>query len=172
MTRTTYRASQFLRALLAQPAAEDARLVADYLPPALRPRFDGMSRAEQSHSLAVLRTLLRQGQTDPDLLAAALLHDVGKTRAPLRLLDRVLVVLAQRVAPGAAQAWSNGAPRGWKRPFVVAARHAEWGAEILEQAGASPRLVGMVRQHHASFPPCGAEVDRMLAALQIADGTH
>jgi putative nucleotidyltransferase with HDIG domain len=172
MTRTTYRASQFLRALLAQPAAEDARLVADYLPPALRPLFDRMSRAEQSHSLAVLRALLRQDQTDPDLLAAALLHDVGKTRAPLRLLDRVLVVLAQRVAPSAAQAWSNGAPRAWKRPFVVATRHAEWGAETLAQAGASLRLVDMVRQHHVSLPPCGGEADRMLAALQTADGSH
>lgn len=172
MTRTGYRASQFVQALLTQPAAEDARLVADHLPPALRPLYNGMSRAEQSHSLAVLRALLQQGQTDPDLLAAALLHDVGKTRSPLRMFDRVLVVLTQRLAPAATQAWSKAAPRGWRRPFVVAAQHAEWGGEILEQADASPRLVGMVRQHHAPPPPCGAEVDRMLAALQTADGSH
>ena len=172
MTRTGYRATQFLQALLARPAADDARLAADHLPPALGALYNGMSRAEQSHSLAVLRALLRQGQTDPDLLAAALLHDVGKTRAPLHLFGRVLVVLAQRLAPGAAQAWSNGGPHGWRRPFVVAARHAEWGAEMLEQAGASPCLVGMVRQHHASLPRGGTEADRQLGALQAADGSH
>lgn len=172
MTRAGYRSTQFVQALLARPATEDARLAADHLPPALRPLYHGMGRAEQSHSLAVLRALLRQGQTDPDLLAAALLHDVGKTRAPLRLFDRVLVVLAKRLAPSAAQAWSNGALHGWRRAFVVAARHAEWGAEMLEQTGASPRLVGMVRQHHASLPEGGTEADRQLGALRAADGSH
>jgi len=172
MTHTAYRASQFVQALLAQPAAADARLAADHLPPALQPLYHSMNRAEQSHALAVLRALLRQGQTDPDLLAAALLHDVGKTRSPLRLLDRVLVVLAQRLAPAAAQVWSTGAPRGWRRPFVVAAQHADWGGGILEQAGASPRLVDLVRRHHMSLPPCGGEAGRLLGALQTADGSH
>jgi putative nucleotidyltransferase with HDIG domain len=172
MTRTAYRASQFLQALLAQPAAEDACLVADHLPPTLRPLHHAMSRAEQSHSLAVLRALLRQGQTDPDLLAAALLHDVGKARVRLRLLDRVAVVLTQRLAPEVARAWGTGAPRGWRRPFTVAAQHADWGGDILEQAGASPRLVALVRQHHAVHPPPKVEEDRLLAALQIADGSH
>jgi putative nucleotidyltransferase with HDIG domain len=172
MTRTGYRASQFVQALFAQPAADAARLAAEYLPPALQPLYHGMSRAEQWHSLAVLRALLRQGQADPDLLAAALLHDVGKTRSPLRLFDRVLVVLAQRLAPAATQAWGKGAPRGWRRPFVVAARHADWGGKILEQAGASPRLVVMVRRHHAAQPLRGTDVDRLLAALQTADGNH
>jgi hypothetical protein len=161
-----------LQALFARPGAEDARLVADHLPPALRRLYRAMSRAEQSHSLAVLRALLRQGHRDPDLLAAALLHDVGKTRAPLHLSDRVLVVLAQRLAPAAAQTWSNGAPRGWRRPFVVAAQHADWGGDMLEEAGASARLVAMVRLHHAPRPPAGAEADCLLAALQAADGSH
>jgi putative nucleotidyltransferase with HDIG domain len=172
MTHTGYRVSQFVQALLAQPAAADVRLATDHLPPSLQTLYNGMSRAERSHSLAVLRALLRQGQTDPDLLAAALLHDVGKTRAPLRMFDRVLVVLTQRVAPAAARDWSTGAARGWRRPFVVAARHPDWGGEFLEQAGASPRLVDMVRRHHAVLPPLVTEVDRLLAALQAADGSH
>ena len=116
MTRASYRASQFVQALFAQPAAEDARLAAEPLPASLRPLFHALSRAEQSHAVAVLRCLLQHGERDPDLLAAALLHDVGKTRAPLRLLDRVLVVLAQRLAPAAADAWSKGEPRAWRRP--------------------------------------------------------
>jgi len=172
MTRTGYRASQFMQALFAHPAAAEAQLAAEHLPPALQPLFHTLSRAEQSHSVALLRSLLQQGQCDPDLLAAALLHDVGKTRAPLRLFDRVLVVLAQRFAPALAGAWSEGAPRGWSRPFVVAARHADWGGDILEQAGASPRLVAMVRRHHTPQPTRGTEADRLLAALQAADGSH
>ena len=40
-----------------------------------------MSVSDQRHSLNVMRTLRRQGHTEPDLLAAALLHDVGKSAA-------------------------------------------------------------------------------------------
>ena len=172
MTRTAYRASQFVQALLAQPAVEDARLAAPHLSAALKPLYQRLSRAEQSHALAVLRALLASGHTDPDLLAAALLHDIGKTRAPLRLLDRVLVVLAQQCVPAAVESWSRGEPRGWRRPFVVAAQHADWGAEILKQAGASPRLVDLVRRHHAALPCPVPDCDRLLAALQRADGSH
>ena len=172
MTRAGYRASQFVHALLANPAAGDAGLVLAYLPPHLRPLFYGMAGAERAHSLAVLRSLLRQGHTEPDLLAAALLHDVGKTRAPLRLFDRVLVVLGHLLLPVAARAWSAGAPTGWRRPWVVAARHADWGAEIIAQAGGSARLQMIVRRHHETAQPPATEIDILLAALQAADGSH
>ncbi len=172
MTRAGYRASQFVHALLANPAAEDSALAAAYLPLGLRPLFDDMRRAERAHSLAVLHSLLRRRHTDPDLLAAALLHDVGKTRAPLRLFDRVVVVLSQHLMPSSARAWSTGEPSGWRRPWVVAARHADWGAEIIAQAGGSPRLEAIVRRHHASPLPNTTEIDSLLAALQAADGSH
>lgn len=172
MTRAGYRASQFVHALLARPAAEGAQLAAAHLPPHLRPVFEGMSRSERAHSLAVLRALLRQGHTDPDLLAAALLHDAGKTRAPLRLFDRVQVVLGCRLVPASARVWGSGAPYGWKRPWVVAAQHAKWGAEILAQAGASPRLEAIVRRHHEAPLADGTDVDLLLDALRAADGSH
>jgi putative nucleotidyltransferase with HDIG domain len=172
MTRTAYRASQFVQALLAQPAADDVRLAAEHLPPTLIPLFERLSRAEQSHAIALLHALLQQGRTDPDLLAAGLLHDVGKTRAPLRLMDRVLVVLAQSLAPSVIRSSNGGDARGWRRPFIIAARHAEWGAELLQQHGASPRLVDLVRRHHASPPSADGQVDPLLDALQSADGSH
>jgi putative nucleotidyltransferase with HDIG domain len=172
MTRAGYRASQFVHALLANPAAEDSAQAAAFLPPGLRFLFNSMRRAERAHSLAVLRALLRVGHTDPDLLAAALLHDVGKTRAPLQLFDRVLVVLTQHLVPASASAWSIGEPSGWNRPWVVAARHADWGAEMIAQAGGSPRLEAIIRRHHDSPLPNATEIDRLLAALQAADGSH
>lgn len=171
MTQTTYRASQFVRALLAQPAAGDVRLAAQVLPPVLLPLYQGLSPAERSHAVAVLRALLRQGHTDPDLLAAALLHDVGKTRSPLHLLDRVWIVLAQRFMPTRAASWGQGPSGGWRRPFVVAAHHAMWGADLLHQQGASARLVDLVRRHHAVLPSPVPDADRLLAALQRADGS-
>ena len=172
MTRAGYRASQFIHALLDNPAADAAGLAATHLPPALRPLFQSMRRAEQAHSLAVLRALRRQGHADPDLMAAALLHDVGKTRVPLRLFDHVLVVLGHSLLPAAARTWSTRAPSGWRRPWVAAAQHANWGAEMVSHAGGSARLQAMIRRHHETPLSRTTEIDGLLAALQAADGSH
>ncbi len=62
-------------------------------PIALLQLFRTMPRFEQRHGLRVCQALERQGYADSNLLVAALLHDVGKTVAPPRLWERVLVVL-------------------------------------------------------------------------------
>ena len=38
-----------------------------------------------------------QGEENPDLLTAALLHDSGKTRTPLRIWERVVVVIVNAI---------------------------------------------------------------------------
>ena len=65
-----------------------------------------MQSSEQAHAVSVYRQLVAQGETSSDLLAAALLHDVGKSLSPLRLWERVLIVLARvffRPNPGAGE---------------------------------------------------------------------
>jgi hypothetical protein len=171
MTRTAYRASQFLHAVLDRPAPGDADLLRTHLPASLHALFARLSPAEQAHALAVLRTLMRQGHSDPALLAAALVHDVGKTRAPLHLMDRVLVVLADRLIPPARR-WSQGAPSGWRRPFVVTAQHAAWGEAMLIKAGATATLAELVGRHHDPLLVPSTPIDHLLAALQAADGSH
>jgi hypothetical protein len=170
MSLAGHRVAQFLRAAFARPAAGDGALVEQHLPPQLRPAFARLGRAEQAHAVATLRTLLRQGHTDPDLLAASLVHDLGKSRAPLRLLERVLVVMAQACMPRRAARWGQGELRGWHRPFVVAAQHAAWGEALVLEAGGSANLAEIVRRHHDPLPDVSASADRLLKALQAADG--
>ena len=170
MSRAGHRMAQFLRAAFAHPADGEATLVDLHLPPPLRPAFARLSRAERAHAVATLRTLLRQGHTDSNLLAAALVHDLGKSRSPLRLLDRVVVVLAQSFMPRRAARWGQGEPVGWQRPFVVAARHAAWGEALILQAGGSASLAEIVRRHHDPIPAASTHVDPLLMALQAADG--
>lgn len=170
MSLAGHRVAQFLRAAFARPADAEQALVEQHLPPLLRPAFARLSRAEQAHAVATLRTLLRQGHADPDLLAAALVHDLGKSRAPLRLLERVLIVLAQSFLPRQAAGWGQGEARGWRRPFVVAARHAAWGEALVLEAGGSARLAEIVRRHHEPLPAASTPVDLLLQALKAADG--
>jgi hypothetical protein len=123
-----------------------------------------MTPGEQAHSLRVLERLQRAGESDPDLMRAALLHDAGKVRSPLSLPDRALIVLGKRFLPGRVKRWGEGEARGIQRAFVVAAQHPAWGAEMAAQAGATARTCDLIRRHQEE-----AGEDRLLRALQEAD---
>ena len=159
-----YRVAQFFHTFWTSLRSVDTVYAARHLPPDLLRLFERMAHTEQYHAIDVCRALEAQGRTDPDLLAAALLHDVGKIQAPPRIWDRVIAVLGEYFVPASAVRWSAGEPRGLHRGFVIRRIHPEWGAALAQQAGASPRTVALISQHHA-LPGENAE----LAALQAAD---
>lgn len=168
-----YRAGQFWRHLWpARLTASDRAEVAQTLPPPLAELFGRMSAGEQAHSLRVLRAV-KPGAAPyaarAELHQAALLHDIGKSRYPLNLLDRIVVVAAQRLWPARATRWGQGAPRGLKRPFVTAAQHPAWGADLCAQAGAPPLTVALIRRHQTRLATATTPEDEMLAVLQAAD---
>ena len=171
--KTTYRASQFFLALFARLTPEDLLLIEKHLSPSLMEAFQRMSRSDQLHGIRVLRSVCARGETDPTLCAAALLHDVGKSRHPFRLWDRILVVLGSALIPGAIERWGNGEPRGWRRAFVIASQHPQWGAEIIRAAGGSEDLATLVIRHQETSPSHPeTTIDHLLFRLQVADGEN
>jgi hypothetical protein len=58
-----------------------------------------MSNADQQHSLRVCRGLQARGCTEQDLLAAALLHDVGKAEGRVPFWTRPVIVLGKHLTP-------------------------------------------------------------------------
>jgi hypothetical protein len=165
LARFLYRSRQFRLAFFGPWPPESDEALSPYLSPSLIAIFRRMKPSEQAHSYAVLERLKTSGYTDPNLLAAALLHDVGKTVSPLSVWDRVLVVLGRHFFPRTVKRWKDGEPHGLERPFVVAALHADWGAELASVAGASARTVDLVRRHQDFSIP----EDPLLTALQQAD---
>jgi hypothetical protein len=84
--------------------------------------------------------------------------------------ERVVIVLGKRLFPRTVRRWGEARPRGLCRPFVVAARHAEWGADLAARAGASSQTVRLIRRHqNPPDPHPGSRAERLLAALQQAD---
>jgi putative nucleotidyltransferase with HDIG domain len=120
--------------------------------------FLQLQPAEQSHALVMYHKLLEQGENQPDLLVAALLHDVGKLRYHMYPIERALVVLIKTLMPGKAQHWGSLPPNGWygmpawRKAFIVVEHHAEWGAEMAREAGVSPLTESLIRKHHV--PSC------------------
>ncbi len=164
-SRLVYRTRQFWNALPGTRKPVETEALLPHLSPTQIFLFRRMQRSEQIHAFQVLKLLKAAGQTDPDLLSAALLHDVGKVLFPISLFDRVLIVLGKAFFPRQARRWSEGTLDRFHRPFVVAAHHPDWGADLAEQAGASPRTVELIRHHQ----DISSNDDQQLAALQAAD---
>jgi len=172
--RIRYRVAQFVEALRAPFRPVDRVYVQRLLSRAAAPEdlarlFDRMPRAEQHHGVHVCRMLERRGHTEPDLLIAALFHDVGKLVAPPQLWERVLVVLIEHFAPRTAERWERGPLEGagLRRAFVVRRGHADWGADLVAGAGGDACTVDLIRGHHGDVDvPVDPE---FLSALQSAD---
>lgn len=165
-----YRTLQFLRTIFDKPNQADLKFAHEHLSASLQPLFSRMSPSDQAHSIRVCRWLLEQGCTDPDLLTAALLHDVGKCVVTPRIWERVLVVLANQIAPRRVLRWSEAEARGWKRPFVIAHKHPDWGAELVAAYGGTAATVQLIQNHQAQ--PSQLPADQLrgdLSLLQAAD---
>ena len=79
---------------------EDYQQVARVLPSsAALSLFRSMSPADQQHALRVCRGLQARDCTDTDMLAAALLHDVGKAQNRVPFWIRPAIVLGKKLAP-------------------------------------------------------------------------
>ena len=165
LTRLAYRTRQFWNALPGLRRRVETGMLLPHLTPSQIILFRRMQSSEQTHAHQILQQLKGTGQTDPDLLVAALLHDVGKILHPLSILDRVVIVLGKRFFRQRARRWGEGVPSQLRRPFVVAAHHPEWGAALAAQAGASSRAVDLIR-HHQNNPSID---DPLLAVLRSAD---
>ncbi len=141
------------------------------LPPGLRRLFWQMPPADRAHALRACHSLPVNGAIPDDLVIATLLHDVGKSGLPMHLWDRVLYVLASRLAPRWLQRITAGPAAARWSGLVALHRHAEQGARLVAAAGGTPQAVDLIRHHHADpgalpWPP---EKRRLLEVLQRAD---
>jgi hypothetical protein len=171
-----YRARQFFGALTARVDEDDEQVLAQLLTPPQRELFGRMAPNDQRHGLDVCATLRQAGHDEPALLVTALLHDVGKAAGRVWLWQRTLIVLLRRWAPGVlrwlAQGTDHAEAPGWRRGFVINRMHAALGARWAAEAGCSPTTVALIRRHQEALQVPTTVQDRLLAALQWADGVN
>jgi hypothetical protein len=165
---------QFVRAVGAWVLSGEGgdEFAARYLPSPAVGLYQAMPRYDQQHALNVCHTLERWGYTERDLLAAALLHDVGKSVAQgarVWLSHRVAVVLIRVFWPSLLGRLAKDEGASWRQPFYVQVHHAAIGAEAAQRAGCSATTVGLIR-HHEDAPD--QILDPLLAALQAADSEN
>jgi putative nucleotidyltransferase with HDIG domain len=136
---------RFLGSLSPLPLAPgDDAWATSKLGPGERQLWQRMPRADRKHSVGVARLVAAQvGEDEHAILAAALLHDVGKVDADLGTLGRVVATLVGRTR-GTRWREADGV-RGRIGRYL---HHDAIGAALLEGAGADPLTVAWAREHH------------------------
>lgn len=155
-----YRVRQFSRIFAGAVSQEEVAVLKARLNLEQQRLFFGMDPLGRRHCLNVYHTLAGGGYDDPDLLRAALLHDVGKGR--MGVLPRVARVLLQTIAPPLLD-------RLARRSSGLGAlvHHAQRGAALVEATGAPKATVEIIRGHET-----GQREDPRLLALRRADSQN
>jgi hypothetical protein len=134
------------------PSKADAAWAGEQLLPGEVDVWRRMSRVDRRHAAGVARRVhsaLGDEATRP-VLAAALLHDCGKTVSGLGTSGRVIATLSAKLAGhDMATAWSE--TRGFTRRVGLYLEHPRLGGELLGLAGSAPLTVAWATEHH--LPP-------------------
>jgi hypothetical protein len=144
------------------PATEVAWVHAQLLAPE-RALWDAMPGPDRRHSAAVGRRvemLLGERAARP-VLAAALLHDVGKTASGLRTGGRVVATLVGLRRGRDAAAAGDGR-------IARYLRHDQIGAALLQDAGSDLLTISWAREHHLPRERWTIPLD-VADALKLAD---
>ena len=161
--RVRYRARQFFGGFLATLTPEELAFVRGVLTCGELALFADMHARDQRHSVNVALALRdAPGEASRDLLAAALLHDIGK--GDLFVGERVAYVLLHAVSPRLVGLVGRAGARGRDGLWRLG-HHARLGAERLIEEGSSPRVIELVATHVDG----DASRDAELARLQAAD---
>lgn len=131
------------------PRREDDIWARSHLTASESDLWDRMSNPDRRHAAGVARRVeeaLQDQATDP-VIAAALLHDVGKSVSHLRTYGRVIATLSAKVAGREmAQAWTQ--TQGFTRRVGLYLEHPRLGGDLCELAGSDPITIAWVREHH------------------------
>ncbi len=170
--------ARFFTALLPLgPSSADESWALDHLCNGEQDLWRRMSGPDRRHAVGVARDTIRLvGPADArdEVIAAALLHDVGKVESSFGTFARVFVTFAA-LALGRTRVlrWAGDRADG-ARPSLRARvglylTHDRLGAELLEVAGSQALAVSWAAEHHLA-PELWTVDPSIGAALKAADG--
>ena len=156
------------------PSSSHERWASQWLLPGEQELWRRMSGPDRRHAVRVAHdtaALLDADTPRREVMASALLHDVGKVEAGFGTIGRaVITALAVAVGRGRLAAAPSARHEGrLRRRTRLYFTHDQVGAELLEGAGSDQTTVSWAREHH--LHPDRWTVDQRVAhALKAADG--
>lgn len=151
------------------PGTDAEAWVATQLLPGELALWHRMSGPDRRHAVGVAERMERAlgHEATRPVLAAALLHDVGKIESGLGTYGRVVATVSATVAGhDMAATWRK--QRGVARRVGLYLHHDQLGGDLLELAGSDPLTVTWAREHH--LPESDWTLEPTIAsALKAAD---
>ena len=131
------------------PSSRNTQWVESVLSPSELALWRRMSGPDRRHSAQVARAVQQSLGTEAptEVLAAALLHDVGKIHSHLRTFGRVVATLTIKTA-GRDEVASWSQVGGIHRRIALYQNHPAIGGDDLELAGSHPLTTAWTREHH------------------------
>jgi hypothetical protein len=133
------------------PSAADETWARGQLTDAEQELWSRMSRADRRHAAGVARRVdaaLGDG-ADRAVMAAALLHDVGKIESGFGPYRRVVATLSGMAVghdPDVITAWTR--TTGFTRRVGLYLQHDRLGGDLLAMAGSADLTEAWAREHH------------------------
>lgn len=152
MAKVTHLVKRFFGSVVPRgPKAGDDPWAESFLLPGEVELWRRMPKNDRRHAVGVAREVQRLLGADVarPVVAAALLHDVGKVDAGLGTYGRVIATLS-----GAAVRHDQGVIRDWSRTRGMTRRvglylmHPKLGGDMLALAGSDPLTEAWAREHH------------------------
>ncbi|MBO0714648.1 MAG: HD domain-containing protein [Acidimicrobiales bacterium] len=149
----------------AEPRPDEEAFAAAVLLPGEAALWRRMGAPDRRHALSVARRVQARGApygSRREVLAAALLHDVGKVEVEMGTWARVAATLTSHaLGPGRVAGWSGRPGLAGRMGRYVS--HGRIGAVLLTGAGSDPLTVAWAAQHH--LDPDRWDVPREVGAL-------
>ncbi len=176
--RSIHLIQRFFGSVLARAVVtEDETWAAHYLNEPELALWRALGRTDKVESIDVARRFISnpvvadaQLSNNEELVAAALLHDIGKKDSQLGTSSRVLATVIGRFAgPKRSGRWVKC--RGLKRRIGSYLHHAEIGADLIRASGGRDLVAAWAGVHHdpARWEACGIPIS-ICRALATADG--
>ena len=131
------------------PKPDDEAWARTHLLPGEEALWARMSNPDRRHAVGVARDVERAlgHEANRPVMAAALLHDVGKIESGLRTYGRVVATLCGMII-GREQARDWMRSRGYTRRVGMYLLHPDLGGDLLGMAGSDPLTEAWAREHH------------------------
>lgn len=164
-----YRLKQFYWAVTARINKSDENFIQENLNEIEKNLFYRLSKSDQKHCLRVaykVKELCKESNlSDKILVKAALLHDIGKGQYSLGVIDKSLLVIADKILNGNLKKFKN------IKKVNAYYNHAESGYEILKKYGYDEKFLNLIRNHHMKQDNFNV-IDKELSILIKSDNEN
>lgn len=166
-----YRVKQFIWGIESSFKKVDDRYIGKYLNKNEIEMFNRLKKSDKYHCIRVCRDslkLLEEKSIKMDeykIGKAALLHDIGKSKYHLNLIEKSVIVLLDKFTKGTLKKYDNISQ------IDIYYNHPKVGYEMLKSYNYDKELLEVVRYHHKDKNK-EFKIDKMIDIISICDNKN